>query len=159
MINIIIFSKDRAAQLDLLLRSLKSNLREFKDCSLSILYNYSSEEYLEAYKQIENSNDLGVSINFIPDNFHGSFKDSLLRTIDLKNQLTMFLVDDIIFKAPFSLDDKEIQFVKNNQEIIAHSLRLWKGIDYCYATNNPNSIPKFVKGCPADACHSKTPVT
>lgn len=147
MFNIIIFSKDRAAQLDLLLRSLKLNLKEFKDCRLSILYNYSSDEYLQAYKQIENNNELGISINFIPDNLHGSFKESLLRTIDLKNQLTMFLVDDIIFKTSFSLEDREIQFVKNNQEIIAHSLRLWKGIDYCYATNNPNSIPKFVKGC------------
>ena len=62
------------------------NLKEFKDCRLSILYNYSNDEYLQAYKQIENDNELGISINFIQDNLYGSFKESLLRTIDLKNQ-------------------------------------------------------------------------
>lgn len=147
MLNIIIFSKDRAAQLDLLIRSLKLNFKEFNNSNITVLYNFSNNEYLKSYKIIENNNEFEIPIKFVPDNFYGSFKESLMKIIDSNNELTMFLVDDIIFKAPFSLNDKEIEYVKNNQEIIAHSLRLWKGIDHCYATNSPNSIPKFVKGC------------
>ena len=147
MLNIIIFSKDRAAQLDLLLRSLKSSFKEIDSVKINVLYNSSNESFYNSYLQLAEHKENINSTQFISDNLYGSFKESLLKILNLKNELTMFLVDDIIFKSEWSLNDHEIQFVKNNNEIIAHSLRLWNGIDHCYATNKPNSIPKFVKKC------------
>jgi len=147
MLNIIIFSKDRAAQLDLLLRSFKSSLRESDSLKINVCYNFSNELFQKSYLQLSSQQENMNSVEFISDNLYGSFKQSLIKSLNINNKLTMFLVDDIVFKSEWSLNDNEIQFVKNNNEIIAHSLRLWNGIDHCYATNNPNSIPKFVKGC------------
>jgi len=147
MINIIIFSKDRAAQLDLLLRSLRHCFKEYKTCKIHVLYDASEDDYYKGYLRLLENKDLCKNTEFISDKLYGSFRESLLKILNLKNELTMFLVDDIIFKSSFSLSDPEITFVKNNEEIIAHSLRLWNGINHCYATNKPNSIPTFVKKC------------
>lgn len=143
--NIIIFSKDRAAQLDLLLRSLKYNFKEFDSCKIHVLYDSSEEDFYKGYLLLSEDKNLCVNVEFVSDKLYGTFRESLLKILNLKNELSMFLVDDIIFKSSFSLSDKEIEFVKNNEQIIAHSLRLWNGINHCYATNKPNSIPAFVK--------------
>jgi hypothetical protein len=75
-----------------------------------------------------------------------SFKKDVLESVYSSDPLTMFLVDDIIFKAPFSTSDKEVELVKNNKEILALSLRLDQNITHCYATNQPSTVPSFVKG-------------
>lgn len=142
MINIIIFSKDRAAQLDLLLQSLKENFQEYSMAKISVLYAASSSEYELGYEKLK---ETFINVLFFDDLNFGSFKQTLLKSIDQNINLTMFLVDDIVFKDTFSLYDKEVELVLNNENIIATSLRLWKGVEYCYAQDKPSRVPNFVK--------------
>lgn len=140
MINVVIFSKNRAAQLDLLLRSFKEYFKEYSLANISVVYSYSSDEFKSGYKKLE---DEIKNVSFIHDLKYGSFKETMLKTINASFSKTMFLVDDIVFKDYFSVQDQEIQILENEQ-IIATSLRLWKGIDHCYAINQPSPPPSFI---------------
>lgn len=142
MINIIIFSKDRAAQLDLLLRSLKQHFKEYALANIYVLYSTSSEEYTLGYNLLQKEFE---NVSYIDDMKFGSFKSTLINLIDTRLALTMFLVDDIVLKDTFSINDNEIRLTLEHEQIIATSLRLWKGIEYCYATNQPSPVPNFVK--------------
>jgi hypothetical protein len=77
-----------------------------------------------------------------------SFKKDLLNLLKGKenNPLTMFLVDDIIFKSHWSFEDEEIKSIEQNTLLLCCSLRLYEGITECYATNSPSEPPTFVKG-------------
>ena len=50
--NIIIFSKDRACQLDLFLRSLKKYFKEFEELNFNILYTYSNDKFKIGYDKL-----------------------------------------------------------------------------------------------------------
>ena len=51
MINIVIFSKDRACQLELFLRSMKNFFFEWSLCKVSILYTYSNDSFKKGYEK------------------------------------------------------------------------------------------------------------
>jgi hypothetical protein len=57
----------------------------------------------------------------------------------------MFLVDDIIFKSDFSLNDSIFGVLKNNNAMVAISLRLHRAATYCYATDSNMTVPTFVR--------------
>jgi len=140
MINVIIFSKDRAAQLDLLLRSFKEYFKEYSLANISVIYSYSLPEFKSGYTKLESEME---NVLFVHDLKYGSFRETVLKSIDTTLPKTMFLVDDILFKDYFSIQDSEIQIL-DNEQIIATSLRLWKGIDHCYASNTPSPPPSFI---------------
>lgn len=128
MLNILVFSKDRACQLDLFIRSFK---KYFKGCagdSLSVIYTYSTIEYKEGYELLIERHS---GINFI-DEKGRSFKTLTEQNIHGKNPYTVFFVDDNIFKGPFSIECKEMALLGSDSDILCLSLRLYSGIDYCY---------------------------
>jgi hypothetical protein len=141
-INIIVFSKDRACQLDLHLKSLAASFKEFKENEVSVVYDFSNMDFLEGYQKLMETTP--PNVKFYTDNQLGSLKETLLHLTRTDNIFTMYLCDDIIFVNPFSLADKEIQIVKTNSAVMSTSLRLWKGIDFCYATNSPSPAPSFI---------------
>ena len=51
-INIIGFSKDRPAQLELFIRSMKFYFREFYEYKINILYTYSDDRFKEGYDKL-----------------------------------------------------------------------------------------------------------
>lgn len=140
-INIIIFSRNRAMQLDLLLRSLKKSFKEIKTAKVSVVYDFSDIEYFDAYEILKEDHP---EVHFVTDTDGGTFKTTLLNLIDTKKQLTMFLCDDNIFVNQWSINDIPIQEVNFSNEIIACSLRLWDGIDTCYATRQLSPRPKYI---------------
>jgi hypothetical protein len=142
-INIIVFSKDRACQLDLHLRSLAANFTEFQENEVSVVYDFSGLEYIEGYQKLMEQTP--PNVKFYTDNQFGSLKNTLTALMRPENVFTMFLCDDIIIVNPFSLNDNEIQIVKTDRDVMSTSLRLWNGINFCYATNNPSPVPSFVK--------------
>ena len=79
--NIIIFSKDRAAQLDLLLRSLKSSFKESDSCKIHVLYDSSGEDFYKGYLLLSEDKILCANVEFISDKLHGSFRESLLKIL------------------------------------------------------------------------------
>lgn len=142
-INVIVFSKDRACQLDLHLRSLAANFKEFQENEISVVYDFSDLEYLEGYQKLMEQTP--PNVKFYTDNHFGSFKNTLTALMRPQNVFTMFLCDDIIIVNPFSLNDNEIQIVKTDRDVMSTSLRLWNGINFCYATNSSSPVPNFIK--------------
>ena len=136
MIQIIVFSKDRACQLELLLRSMKEYFIDFESCDIKILYTYSNENYRKGYDMVKKI------YNNILYKKEKSFKSDLIGLISKDKPYTMFLVDDIIFKEFF-----DIQSLKNiTKNVICLSLRLHPNLTYCYALQSKmDSRPNFKK--------------
>lgn len=139
--NIVIFSKDRACQLEACIESLMINAG-VNATNISVIYLATTELFEHGYELCRTVSP--GSIKWVRQSF--SFKKDLLSCVDPTNPLTMFLVDDIMFKEPFLWFDKEMDLVKHNKEILALSLRLDKNITHCYATNQASKVPSFVKG-------------
>lgn len=129
MINIIGFSKNRAAQLDLFIRSFEHYSKEKYD--IKIIYTYSNDEFKKGYDRLIN---YYVDIDFIKEQ---DFKNDVLKNIDLNKKYTSFFVDDIIFKNDFSINDNEFKMFENDKSILCLSLRLHPRLTYCYAANVP----------------------
>lgn len=140
MTNIIIFSFNRSMQLEALLRSMKKNLSEFDSSNISVIWK-ADKGYASGYTKVKN---LYPSVNFIMEK-SGEFKQQTLECMSESNTeiLTMFLVDDIIFKLPFSFMDKpftDMQYLSNHKYLCV-SLRLDPSITHCYATNKSQQPP------------------
>jgi hypothetical protein len=138
--NIVIFSKDRPAQLDLFLRSMKKFFPEWhKFNDVHILYTYSNEAYGAGYVR---------TITVHPE-FHyafenkGNFKMDTLNLIKKDRNFTMFFVDDNVFKNSFSLRSEVVKEFIIREDIACVSLRLYPGINFCYTMNVPMKVPTF----------------
>jgi len=111
IIDLIIFSKDRAFQLDGLLSSLKENCNIFS--CISILYKTSNDYHEKAYKQLSKTRP-------IPQWWQETdFKRDLLSMMS-RREFTCFMVDDMICfkKVPqFEIEDE-----------LCYSLRLGSNI-------------------------------
>jgi len=150
--NIVIFSRNRPAQLDALLTSLKLNMvHGYEGANISVIFKDdmlgAPRGYLRLFKDTEQYGPAlhkGINLKYQMDD--SNFRDLVLSSIDESHELTMFLVDDIVFKGEFSIHDFAFQLVKDAPKtIICTSLRLWKGINHCYPTNSPSPAPKFSK--------------
>lgn len=138
MINFIIFSRDRSCQLELFLRSMKYFFVEFDQHKISILYKYTNQQFKNGYDKLIVEYP---SINFVLEN---DFKTDLLSLI--KNKYTIFFVDDIIWKEPFSLNCDDFNLFEKNENILTYSLRLHPNLTYCYTANvlmNPTKSKLF----------------
>ena len=105
-ITTIIFSKNRACQLELLLRNL--------NMPASILYTY-DPEFKAGYEKLIKVYPV---INFVLET---DFKQQV---IDMLGKYTMFLVDDDIMIEHFDINCPEFDEFKQNQDILCLSLRL-----------------------------------
>jgi hypothetical protein len=127
--NVIIFSKDRAAQLDLLLRSMP----EFP-LNVNILYNYSNDKFSAAYDQMLDEQDQVNDEQFTEQD---DFKENLIDIVAQSDPLIVFFTDDDIFINPLP----EIPDLPDN--VACLSLRLNPHMDYCYTLNRPQKPPKM----------------
>lgn len=137
--NIIIFSKDRAAQLDLFLRSMEEYFQEYNNFKIKILYTYSNEEFKRGYEILKS---LYSYPYFIKEE---NFKNNLLTLIDSKEKYTVFFVDDIIWKDYFSFKSEEFQNFENDENILALSLRVNPYLNYCYPASQKMTKPKSME--------------
>jgi hypothetical protein len=140
-INIIIFSKDRACQLELFLRSMKFYFKEFDQHIINVLYTYSDNTFKDGYDKlfcIHNDDN----INYIKENEY-PFKKYVISLLNQENPYTIFFVDDIIFKNNFTLDCKQFELFTHNDDILTLSLRLHPHLTYCYAASHVMNPPKF----------------
>lgn len=86
MIDTIVFSKNRAMQLDLLLRTAKQYAPQL---NLKCLYTYTNDKHKKSYETLENEHS---NIEFILER---NIKQQLIDAID--TELMGFLVDDDVF--------------------------------------------------------------
>ncbi len=138
--NIIIFSKNRASQLDLLLRSMKKYFKEYDNFKKYVLYTYTDKKFMDGYDITFTKHP---EINYVKEK---SFKNDLLFLINKDDELSVFFVDDNVFKEPFSINDKEFKIFKNSKDIACLSLRLHPNLTYCYPARVFMKKPTMVKG-------------
>jgi hypothetical protein len=128
MINIVIFSKDRACQLELFIRSMKIFFIEHMLCKVFILYTYSNEEFKKGY---DRTISYHPEFKYVPEDGSG-FKKQLIEILDASVHATMFLVDDIVFKDYFFIRSPEMRTFMSRDDIACLSLRMCPRINYCY---------------------------
>lgn len=116
MITTLIFSKDRACQLDFLIRSL--NRHAEGKMQLNILYAFSDSGFESGYKKLI---EKFPEINFIHQT---SFKADVINIISKAKKYACFLTDDDVMFGDFdvSMDDVESLFEEINP--MSLSLRL-----------------------------------
>ena len=113
MLNIIIFSKDRACQLELLLRSMKLYFAEFSQHKINILYTYSNDSFKKGYEKLfKIHND--TNINYIRET--AKFKEHVVLLLNQDNPYTILFVDDVVFKNPFTLTSKQFRLFTMKDE-------------------------------------------
>jgi hypothetical protein len=130
-----IFSKDRAMQLDATLRSFYLNCRDSNGISLMVIYATSSIRHEAQYNLLKSEYS---SVRFIRET---RFKDDVLNHI-FPFEYVLFLVDDSIFVRGFSLKDV-LKSLEEHPDAIGFSLRLGRNTTYCYPYNRVQNLPRF----------------
>lgn len=136
-LNIIIFSKDRACQLDLLLTSMRKMFQEYALYKITVLYTISANTYKQGYNALIKSH---THINFI---YERDFKQCLLSQVDSEADFSVFFVDDNIWKERFTVQCNEFELFERDPDILCLSLRLDPNLTYCYAYDIGMDSPEF----------------
>lgn len=139
-LNILVFSRDRACQLELFIRSMKFYFKEFSEHKINILYTYSNDKYKEGYDKLFTIHN-DSNINYIKES--QDFKRHVVLLLNQENPYTIFFVDDIVFKNPFTLNSKQFKLFTLNEDILTLSLRLHPYLTYCYAARIRQTSPNF----------------
>lgn len=167
-INYIIFSKDRACQLDLLLRSIDRFCNNYINCY--VIYKATTPEYQAGYSKLINNTPNYLCLkSILPEN---DFRTDTIKTVyNNLSDLFGFLTDDSVFYKNFELSPQEIFKKMRAKKCFSFSLRsgfninkqchyrdegyihpyilfeddniiMWDTSKYSYATNNgrPMSI-------------------
>lgn len=145
-VNTIIFSKDRAAQLDALLRSIAEKVERWRERGqCTVIYTASTPEFARGYEIVRAAHPQGVE--FINETGGPGFKPLVERAMARQRaannaRLCMFLVDDIIFKSAWSADGgKPLARLLGDPRVLCLSLRMCHRYDFCYAKNKPQKVP------------------
>ena len=134
-VSIVVFSKDRACQLEACLRSLFSSMRTSINCVVSVLYRASDPLYAGQYEALKTE---VPQVKFVEEgNFESDFRDLLQGS-----EYALFVVDDCLFPSVWSLDEC-CSALQDHPEAVGFSLRLGKNITYCYPMQCSQQQPVF----------------
>jgi hypothetical protein len=132
-ISFIIFSKDRALQLDGLLRSMLHHVTGAY--SIHVLYCASNAAHAHAYGELIDGIQNTGRIQWTKE---ADFKEDLVRTLQgVQTASVCFLVDDIVFIRPVDLDTLD----RNAMTGGIVSLRLGSQITFCYTKQKAIKLP------------------
>ena len=120
-LSIVIFSKDRAAQLDLCLKSIYKNLETLSEqWRIYIVYTASSKEFESGYTKLSGEWNKKPSVYFLSEKKYGGFKKTLEYCMKHWEDHVLFFTDDDI--AYRKLEYKYEEIVR--EELFCTSLRL-----------------------------------
>ncbi len=129
----VVFSKDRALQLDALLSSFRKYCLDNEYVDLNVLYKTTSKKHQRQYEQLTIDYP---DVSFIKET---KFKTNLLEIIE-DSKLILFLVDDNLFYQQFKIQSS-IDALSGNEDSIGFSFRLGKNITYCYMHQKGQKLP------------------
>jgi hypothetical protein len=120
MIDAIVLSKDRAAQLELLLQSIEVNMPYVKN--VRVLYKSSDHKFSDGYELLlRDPPNLSYTIIWTPEQ---EFKNDMYRTIaECSRYFTFFTDDDIVYRNHMITED-EMDEVFDDFGLACISLRL-----------------------------------
>lgn len=134
----IYFSKDRACQLDLLLKSSEQFAFNHLN-TIYALYKHSNDNFKKGYEKLINKQFKNLNIQWISEtNFYTDFKEILINKIKTKYFLPCS--DDNVFINHIKFQDVD-EFLKEDE--IGFSLRLGKGLEYCQPASLNMEEPEF----------------
>ena len=161
--SVLIFSKDRPLQLHGTLSSFYLHVSDPEEVNVYVIYKATTVEYAKGYTLIKR--ELPHAIRWIEER---NFKRDVLNVISSSNRKLrlfhylrnaidhktslipdssctsiLFLVDDTIFTAPFSLAHIN-RLLSDNPDAIGFSLRLGINTTYCYAHGSTQQLPHYI---------------
>jgi len=140
MIDILIFSKNRAMQCEFCLRSLKENFNVEK--SITVQYVYTNgifkqgyDKLSATYKDVRFQREMG---------FENTFK---LFVNEFKNQYCLFLCDDdvVINRVEQNELNELIKVYESNKDIHTLSLRMHEHVNMCFPAKMSIVPPVFIE--------------
>ncbi len=150
MITAIVFSKDRACQLHLLLESIKKNCHDLFD--LQVIYSFSTRKFLDGYEKLLDEGENLPKFTSIPqaddDSEIFSFNKLCKHLVKTSNSLLTFITDDAIVYRPIDITEQEIQEVLDSVPTVSNvCLRLGKNTYYQYLSSDGNHVCPFPQEC------------
>jgi hypothetical protein len=140
LISIVVFSFDRAFQLDSLLGSFYEKVKDSEKYNVQILYRTSNEEHSKAYNELKDIHR-HPNLIFVEQTSKDSFSSQLYEIMDSVNaEKIMFLVDDIVFIEDLDIDD----FAKYDSNYFITSPKLGKNAIYSYMNRCDQKIPDYL---------------
>lgn len=141
-LNVVIFSKDRACQLDLLMRSIEKFFVDKSMARFTVIYTYSDGSYQSGYDRLRSR---FPDYHYVDQNgASDDFKSMVSGAVSPSLPFTMFLVDDDLLKSEFRINDGAFRQFAGRHDVLCLSLRLGKHINYCYPLNIATPPPAFV---------------
>lgn len=137
MLNAIIFSKNRACQLHLLLESIKQHGSHLFPCvNINVIYTYTSNSFKDGYNKLI-LHPISSNINFIlQTNFQENTLELLNNINRQPNSYICFFVDDNIIFRNIPLQYNHICDVFAYEQIGTISLRLGDNVQFDDIYNN-----------------------
>lgn len=136
MITATIFSRDRAAQLDLLLRSITSNAPNLFD-GINVIWKASDQRMERAYEIIAKEH---TEICLFKEQLN--FRKQVQGLLSWSRDYACFLCDDDIFYR--EIPEQSIEdMLKLNTDVLGFSLRLGENTTYCYPMQRQQALPTF----------------
>lgn len=142
MIQTIIFSKSRACQLDLLLRSLSRAPGVFN--RVSVIYKCTHQDYNRAYQLCQRQHP---GVDFIPELGvkKQDFQNLVFERLAVgESEYVSFLCDDDIVTRPFIDSPHPERILKDTKEILCVSMRLGQNTTSCYPLYRAQDTPKWL---------------
>jgi hypothetical protein len=133
-VDVLIFSKDRACQLDLLLSSIRELVSGLG--TVTVIYHTTEEKFVRAYNVCKLEHP---TVEFLTES---DFRSETLSWLSLssREESVMMLVDDIVFKE--KVDFAAIaQIIAQNPQILFYSPRLGLHLTDCYSMNSSQPVP------------------
>lgn len=132
-VNAIIFSYNRPAQLDLLLRSIELNHPELRPV---VLYRHDvSDTYQQAYRSVFAAHPHTAHVE------EGWFKEQLEMLLAGIGTSVMLLCDDDVVYRRMTLPWRYF----TSHEVFSFTYRLGLNTTYCYPLDQQQSIPEFIQ--------------
>lgn len=153
MIRVIVFSRDRALQLEAVLRSFRLQTSGSDSARIAILYRATTLRHRSQYERLSQTSLSAV--RFVPEqDFEGQLKELIVHSSAggapggthsvgrSPGDYLLFLVDDTVFVRPVDLAHVTESLVRH-KDAMGFSLRLGRNTTYCYSAGRPQSLPKF----------------
>lgn len=142
-ILVFIFSKDRACQLEQLLRSLEKNAAPIERFNIAVLFDSSSSSFNEGYQIIAKQYP---SVRLIRQNTNTSISLQVKQIVQAaKETFICFMVDDNILIRTFSLNDPQFLLFEADKTISYLGLRFSPEI--CYSQTFRTVVPPPAIDC------------
>ncbi|MBN8610219.1 MAG: hypothetical protein J0L92_06530 [Deltaproteobacteria bacterium] len=126
--RVVVFSKDRACQLELLLRSLHEQCRQSERLRIAVLYKASDARFAAGYEEVRRR---FPAVDLVPQTSSPIKEQIGALVAQPLCELFTFFTDDIVVIRPIDLFDAPFETLRERADVTSIALRLDRSIDHC----------------------------